>query len=53
MPLPHGYCSLEIFHNTYVTTVTTHIKTKIRTYGDKVYSNVHGLNVSEDDINDF
>ena len=26
------------------------IKTKIRTYGDKVYTNFHGLNVSEDDI---
>ena len=27
-----------------------YIKTKIRTYTDKVYSNFHGLNVSEDDI---
>ena len=25
-----------------------YIKTKIRTYGDKVYTNFHGLNVSED-----
>ena len=27
-----------------------YIKTKIRTYGDKVYNNVCGLNVSENDI---
>ena len=27
-----------------------YIKTKIRTYGDKVYTNFRGLNVSEDDI---
>ena len=27
-----------------------YIKTKIRTYADKVYTNFHGLNVSEDDI---
>ena len=27
-----------------------HIKTKIRTYGDKSYTNFHGLNVPEDDI---
>ena len=27
-----------------------YIKTKIRTYGDKVYSNFHGLNMLEDDI---
>ena len=27
-----------------------YIKTKIRTYGDKVYTNFHGLNVLEDDI---
>ena len=27
-----------------------HIKTKIRTYGDKVYTNFFGLNVPEDDI---
>ena len=27
-----------------------YIKTKIRTYGDKVYTNFCGLNVSEDDI---
>ena len=26
------------------------IKTKIRKYGDKVYTNIRGLNVSEDDI---
>ena len=26
------------------------IKTKIRTYGDKVYTNFWGLNVSQDDI---
>ena len=26
------------------------IKTKIRTYGDKVYTNFRGLNVPEDDI---
>ena len=25
-------------------------KTKIRTYGGKVYANFHGLNVREDDI---
>ena len=28
----------------------SYIKTKIRTYGDKVYTNFHGLNVPEDDI---
>ena len=28
----------------------TDIKTKIRTYGDKVYSNFSGLSVPEDDI---
>ena len=27
-----------------------YIKTKIRTFGDKVYINFRGLNVSEDDI---
>ena len=27
-----------------------HIKTKTRTYGDKVYTNFRGLNVPEDDI---
>ena len=27
-----------------------HIKTKIRTYGNKVYTNFRGLNVPEDDI---
>ena len=27
-----------------------HIKTKIRTYDDKVYTNFRGLNVPEDDI---
>ena len=27
-----------------------YIKTKIRTYGSKVYTNFRGLNVSEDDI---
>ena len=27
-----------------------HTKTKIRTYGDKVYTNFCGLNVLEDDI---
>ena len=27
-----------------------YIKTKIRTYGDKVYTNFHGLNIPEDDI---
>ena len=27
-----------------------YIKTKIRTYRDKVYTNFHGLNVPEDDI---
>ena len=27
-----------------------YIKSKIRTYGDKVYKNFHGLNVPEDDI---
>ena len=26
-------------------------KVKIRTFGDKVYTNFHGLNVPEDDIN--
>ena len=32
-----------IYYNRY-------IKTKIRTYGDKVYTNFRGLNVSEDNI---
>ena len=27
-----------------------YIKTKIRTYGDKVYTNFRGLNAPEDDI---
>ena len=27
-----------------------HIKNKIATYGDKVYTNLRGLNVPEDDI---
>ena len=27
-----------------------YIKTKMRTYGDKVYTNVRGLDVPEDDI---
>ena len=27
-----------------------YIKTKIRTYGDKVYTNFRGINVPEDDI---
>ena len=27
-----------------------YIKTKIRAYGDKVYTNFHGLNLSEDDM---
>ena len=27
-----------------------YIKTKIRTYGDKFYTNFHGLNLAEDDI---
>ena len=27
-----------------------YIKTKIRTYSDESYTNIHGLNVSEDDI---
>ena len=27
-----------------------YIKTKIRIYGDKVYTSFHGLNVPEDDI---
>ena len=27
-----------------------HIKTKIRTFGDKVYTNFRGLNASEDDM---
>ena len=26
------------------------VKTKTRTYGDKVYTNIRGLNVPEDDI---
>ena len=26
------------------------MKAKIRTYGDKVYTNFHGFNVAEDDI---
>ena len=26
------------------------MKSKIRTYGDKIYTNVRGLNVTEDDI---
>ena len=28
----------------------TNIKTKISTFGDKAYTNIHGLNVPEDDI---
>ena len=35
--------ALPVYDNRY-------IKTKIRTYGDKVYNNFHGLNVPEDDI---
>ena len=35
--------ALPVYHDRY-------IKTKIRTYGDKVYNNFHGLNVPEDDI---
>ena len=27
-----------------------YIKTKIKTYGDKVYTNFHGLNISEDGV---
>ena len=27
-----------------------YIKTKIRTYGDKFYTNIRGLNIPEDDI---
>ena len=27
-----------------------YIETKLRTFGDKVYTNFHGLNVPEDDI---
>ena len=27
-----------------------YIKSKIRTYGDKVYNNFHGLNVPEDEV---
>ena len=30
--------------------VDRYIKTKIRTYGDKVYTYFYGLNVPEDDI---
>ena len=30
--------------------VDRYIKTKIRTYGDKIYTNFRGLNVPEDDI---
>ena len=35
--------TLPVYDNRY-------IKTKIRTYGDKVYTNFCGLNVSEEDI---
>ena len=28
----------------------SYIKTKIRTYGDKIYTNFRGLNEAEDDI---
>ena len=35
--------ALPVYDNRY-------IKTKVRTYGDKVYTNFHGLNIPEDDI---
>ena len=35
--------ALPVYDNRY-------IKTKIRTYGDKVYANFRGLNVPENDI---
>ena len=35
--------ALRVYHDRYV-------KTKIRTYGGKVYTNFRGLNVPEDDI---
>ena len=35
--------ALPVYDNRY-------IKTKIRTYGDKVYTNFRGLNVPEDDV---
>ena len=34
---------LSVYNNIY-------IKTKLRTYGDKVYTNFHGLNVPEDGV---
>ena len=34
---------LSVYDNIY-------IKTKLRTYGDKVYTNFHGLNVPEDGV---
>ena len=34
---------LQVYHDRYM-------KAKIGTYGDKVYTNFHGLNVAEDDI---
>ena len=34
---------LQVYHDRYT-------KAKIRTYGDKVYTNFHGLNGAEDDI---
>ena len=38
-----GLIALSVFDDRY-------IKTKVRTYGDKVYTNFHDLNVPEDDI---
>ena len=35
--------ALPVYDNRY-------IKTKIRTYGDKVYTNLHGINVTEDGV---
>ena len=35
--------ALPVYDNRY-------IKTKVRTYGHKVYTNFHGLNIPEDDI---
>ena len=35
--------ALPVYDNRY-------IKTKIKTYGSKVYTNLHSLNVLEDDI---
>ena len=45
---------LKVWKNTELNTLPVYddiyIKTKIRTYGDKVYTILRGLNVPEDDI---